>query len=182
MMKVFVASYRHLKLLVIFLVAILLIVIYNNNIRTTIRLYQEYDSMSSKLNQNTDLLEKVDLLQKKLEGLGTTNVNSLKKDSVSQSKLLDIVSQTCATHSLKLYYLGDPSYYSQQQYSVELNIISLEGTFLNLTKAIHSLEETNSLKASLMSVDYKLMKSYYGRKDQLVATLYFQRFNGVTYE
>lgn len=177
-MRNFFSSYRNRTILTCIGMALILVFVYQNNIRTTINLYRDYSQMEEKLNQNSDLALQVTILEQRLAELDGGNFAKNKIDSLPQSVMLDIISKTCAQHSLKLYNLGDPILYTQQQYQVELNMVTLEGSFINLTKAIHDLETTNSLRSNLMSVDYKLVKNYSGKADRLTATLYLQRVIG----
>jgi hypothetical protein len=177
-MKGLFSSYRNRTIFSVIGMVIVLLFVYQNNISKTIHLYREFNQMSAKLNQNADLELQVTILQKRLRELdkGTFATNTV--DSLPQSAMLDIISRVCAQYSLKLYKLGDPILYNQQQYRIELNMITLEGSFMNLTKAIYDLENANTLKANLMSVEYKLVKRYAGKGDRLTATLYLQRVKG----
>lgn len=177
-MKNLFSSYRNRTILTYFGMVLILVFVYQNNIRTTIELYKEYTQMEEKLNQNADLVLRVSILQQRVTELNGGNLATGAVDSLTQSAMLDVISKTSARYSLKLYNIGDPVLYTQHQYQVELNMVALEGSFINLTKAIHYFETTNSLKANLMSVDYKLVKSYSGKGDRLVATLYLQRVQG----
>ena len=154
---------------------ITMVFVYQNNISKTILMFYEYKQMKEKLIDNENIMEQVQLLERRMQENPNYQIVDNENTPLPQSKLLDIITQACSKYDLTVQYLGSPINYRQQGYNITLNMLTLQGRFGNITRCIHWLESSHLLKGQVVSVDYKLVKTYRGNANKLVVTLYFQQ-------
>ena len=168
-------SIKQKKGVVLTLMTLLILVIYNNNIKIAINLYKEYQAMIELIETHPKLPQYVESLEQELSFQSTGNKTNAELDDVTQSKLFDHISSACNKFQLKLVKFGDPIVYKQEKYTIELNIITMEGGFINLTRCVHWLESINSVGGTIMSTEYRLYKKTGISQDGLLVTIYLQR-------
>jgi hypothetical protein len=152
-----------------------IVFIYKNNLSKTVSIYENNSKMKTALINTPNIRQQINELQIRLSQMnGIVNHGN---DTLSQSDLLNVITRACFDYNLGLQHFTSPHLYQVQEHSVKLSLISLEGSFKDITGCIFWFEESNALKGKIMSVEYKKVRSIRGEGDKLVATIYLQQIS-----
>lgn len=171
MMKLKKISWKQKNKLLLAGGAILLWMVYSFAISNTLALRGECIGLRQQLDSASgapvSLLHLKQELQQ-LEVLTSSNDTTI----LLHDRLLGIVADYCQQNNSVLRDFASPVCYRQQEWLIETHPIVVEGTFVNLLKLVHKLEQSSAGK--IISVDFHAKRDNRTQALSLTATIYVQ--------
>lgn len=150
---------------------VLLWAVYSFAISNTLELRRECMGLRQQLDSASSAPSRLAALKQEFQQIETAT-NSNDTSTILHDRLLGIVANYCQQHNSVLRDFASPVCYRQQEWLIETHPIVVEGTFLNLLKLVHQLEQEKVGK--IISVDFHSRRDNKTQTLSLTATIYVQ--------
>jgi hypothetical protein len=150
---------------------VLLWIVYSFAISNTLALRRDCLVLKQQLDSASGAPSRLATLKLELQQLETVT-NSNDTSTILHERLLGIVADYCQQNNSVLRDFASPVCYRQQEWLIETHPIVVEGTFVNLLKLVHALEQEKVGK--IISVDFHSKRDNKTQALSLTATIYVQ--------
>jgi alpha-N-acetylglucosamine transferase len=162
------------KLLYASLIILLIIIVsYQFSFKKTIILYNEYNLMQEEKSRSQNLPQKITKLQNELDNISGTIESSNNGSNNKRNQIINRVSNYCDSNSIIISELTPSIIREENTFTIETNIIKIEGSFINLLKLLNVLEQEKSL-GKVISVKFATYLNRKTRKKKLFSEIYIQ--------
>ena len=170
-------SYRQQNIVLLAVSVILLIAVFNLNIKRTWRVYQDFKHNKNQVVLAASAPAEIANLRNKLSVLRSTNIKPYQREL-----LLEKTTSFCNGHGLLVKSFPEALALENNGASIVTNSIEVEGNYLEMVKLLYHLEEGEKL-GSVSSVKFQLAKDRRTRKEVLRSTIFLRNIeNTVPHE
>jgi len=155
-------------------VLIMLVISYKLAIQNTIELASTYNSNLDRKELIKDIPKQLALLSQKEQYLDS-QLNSLNIDNSSlQNSLLKFLNKESEKNKVKIIEFNSPHIFRTELQSSETYIFNLEGTYTNVLKIVHALENNGSFGA-ISHLELEKKKDYRRKRTYLEAKIFLEQ-------
>lgn len=156
---------------------ILLLFIFQWNIRPTLKERSTYIQYQTQLQQASSSPAQIQKLEKELEALKKNN----KQSNYTPELLLEKVSSFCKNNQLKLEYFPQAIHLNQGNKQLITNEIKVSGSFQKMVQLTHFIEQDTKL-GSTTSIRFSQEKNPRNRNQKLIANIIIQNIKEIADE
>ena len=157
------------------------LIIYFSAIKNTLDLYARCNELEEQLLQADNASLQMIQLQKELQEIESIFGDKKETSSNYQQVLLETISNYCSRNNVILREFPRPSVINEQDFSVETNLVVVEGNFNNLLHLAYLLEQKNKTgKIACMQLQTK--KDFKTKQLALTASIYIQNIKKTDHE
>jgi len=169
-------TYKQLNVLLVLVTVFVLLVIYNYNVKPTLGLYRECETMRNDLKKIDNAETKLEQLKSIYKKVNAVAGNSkLNNDEIRQVILAKTNSYV---KNAFVYSIKEPHVFETNNAQVVTHLLELEGDFKELVKVVNDLE--NGFKeAKLASIKLFSLVDNRTKKIKLYGLLYFQNYKKI---
>ncbi len=149
------------------------IVIYISPIKKTIDLHTQCNELEEKLLLANNSSSQLSLLQKQLHEVEDIFGDKGETYNNYQQNLLEIISNYCSLNNVILREFPTPIILNEQEFSVETNVVVVDGSFSNILNLIYLLEQKKKT-GKISSLQFNSKKNFKTKQLGLSASLYIQ--------
>ena len=158
-----------------------LFIIYFSAINKTLDLYFQCNEMKAQLNQTQNASQQLFQLEKQMKEIEAVFGGEQENKDNYQQLLLEVLSNYCSPNHVVLRKFPEPTIIHEQEFSVETNIISVEGGFKNLLHLVYLLEQKNKL-GKIASLHFQTREDFKTKQKALFADIYIQNVKKTNHE
>ncbi|MDQ3191763.1 MAG: hypothetical protein M3Q58_09225 [Bacteroidota bacterium] len=166
-------TYKKRNLLLISGMVLFSIVIYISPIKKTIDLHTQCNELEEKLLLANNSSSQLSLLQKQLHEVEDIFGDKGETYNNYQQNLLEIISNYCSLNNVILREFPTPIILNEQEFSVETNVVVVDGSFSNILNLIYLLEQKKKT-GKISSLQFNSKKNFKTKQLGLSASLYIQ--------
>ena len=142
----------------------------------TIKLSNENRNLKNQLAQIENAPQRISALNHQLDELDT-KLGYIRGDgALSQEAILSYVSNYCISKNIFLKEFSEPEISENSGYTVETNILQIEGSYAEILTLIYEIEHVERL-SKIASLQFKKTKDRKTKRDKLIAAVHFQNIN-----
>lgn len=134
-------SYRKKNIILLFGSLLFAVIVYRAALSKTVNLYREGNKLEEQLAQLDKAPEELAALRSHVNRLESCFSDTGNLMISPQQRLLEAISSYCSSNKVVLKDFPQPLVATAQDYMVETNIITLEGSFIKLLKLVYQLEQ-----------------------------------------
>jgi hypothetical protein len=151
---------------------IALLASYQFALKNTINLISENHRQSLQLDSAKEGADQLDVLKTKLNKL-KAEIGTQNSSTDFHQEILNTCSKFCSSNGLLIREFPDKETVDIGNSKLEINKISIEGSFLKVLPLVYSCERNKSL-GGIISVQFDEQKDLYSQKEHLITSIYFQ--------
>ena len=157
------------------------LIIYFSAIKNTLDLYTRCNELVEQLLQADNASYQMIQLQKELQEIESIYGDNKETSSNHQQVLLETISNYCSGNNVILREFPKSTVFNEQDFSVESNMVVVEGSFNNLLRLIYLLEQKNKT-GKIASVQFQTKNDFKTKQLALIASIYIQTIKKTAYE
>ena len=174
-------TYKKKNILLLAVFVLFLFIIYFLAINKTLDLYFQCNEMQAQLNQTQNASQQLSRLEMQMKEIEAVFGEEQEESYNYQQLLLEVLSNYCSGNNIVLRKFPEPIIIYEQEFSVETNIISVEGPFKNLLHLIYLLEQKNKL-GKIASLHFQTREDFKTKQKALFADIYIQNAKKTNHE
>ncbi|HET6243894.1 MAG: hypothetical protein H0V01_04410 [Bacteroidetes bacterium] len=166
-------TYKKKNLVLISGIALFALIVYFLAIGKTVDLYFQCNELKEQLEFSNNASEQLNLLQKQMNEIDGVFESNSELNKNYQQGLLENISNYCNQTSVILREFPTQIILNERDFSVETNLVVVEGSFTNLLKLVYMLEQKNKT-GKVSSLLFNSKKDYKTKQLTLTASIYIQ--------
>lgn len=149
------------------------LIIYFTTIKKTFDLYMQCNELEELLGQADNASQQMLQLEKQLQEIESVFGEKEERSNNYQQVLLEAISNYCSRNNVVLREFPTPAVFNEQDFSVETNLVVVEGSFNNLLNLVYLLEQKNK-SGKIASIQFQTKKDFKTKQQALTASIYIQ--------
>lgn len=156
----------------IFISLLIIIVCYKLSLKKTIVLYNEYVVATRQNSQPDRLFTEITNLERQLSSLEGTILKS-NSNFNPRNQIMNHVSSFCEKNDIRFKEMAAPLIYNDENFSVETNVVKIEGTYKDLLLLSHNMEKEFSL-GKIVSINFFVEINRKSKTKELIGEIIIQ--------